>query len=266
MRTDEGYDGWTSEQGPELAYRRRLVGICESPRTIKSGPIAAGVATAVMLAATAVPQLTPKVRPFAAAPIPRATATAAAMESAFPGLATFHLGEGLGPFELDGEGVWDEMSDGSARFSFSLRAALPRPGMVDGGPIGGFDGVLHFRRRLPALAIDPVERRLAVPAMDLVTDAPVVRTTIDDADWHAPAVEVYAAVTGVLSGTGEYAGTVLDVRNAPGVYARRGPAGGKVTSVPTVSAGLLWFLDTDRAIHTLPELGRGWLCVTIDDA
>ena len=181
----------------------------------------------------------------------------------FPGLAAVHLGEDLGTFQIDGEGVWDEMSDGSARMTFSLRSTVPRAGMLDGGPIGGFEGVLHFRRRLPALAVDPVERRLAIPATDLLTAAPVVRTSIDEADWNAPAVEVYAAVTGVLTGTGEFAGTILDVRNAPGVFARRGPTGMEQDHAQTVSAGLLWYLDRDATVLSLPELGRGWLCVAI---
>lgn len=244
---------------PEDAFRP------ERPRRIKSGPIAAVVATVTILAATAVPQMVPPRDNTVRAALPRSTAQVEALGDILPGVPTVDLGAPLGEFDLLELGTWDEMSDGSARFRFRLTPTGPSLNALDGGHTGGFDGQLHFQRRLPAQAVDPSERRMALGGVDVLSEEPMVLVVSDAEAWAAPGVEVYAGVSGTLRGTGDLTGTTLDVRSAPGVFIRRGPfeSGQSLDSIDVIFAGLLWFRDADASVLNIPEMGSGSLSVCI---
>lgn len=194
---------------PETAY------LPARPSRVKVGPLAAVIATAAILAGTAVPDLrTAPPAPVSDEVLLRATSLG----------GTLDLGAGLGRFEALGPGRFQEFEGGRGRVELDLVS------VHDGD--AGLRLSVDLGGRAPAGVDAP---RLFVPAEGRVR--PLLRAERTFADGTA----YYAYGTGELQGVGRLAGHVFELRPNQGTAVRRGTVGettaltGRFTALSTAS-------------------------------
>lgn len=224
-----------AENGPPLLFMGP-----SGRRRVRSGPIAAIVATAVVLAVTALPAAAPRTTPAAPAPKVLTTSPAEPVSRALPMIQLGSPFSGLVP--LPGALV-EGLEDGSERFTFQLREG----DAGDDGP-AVFQGTIEFIR--PVAADDPSaeDLRFFKPREGRLEGEPALRP-VEQRHEILPGSDAFRAARGTLSGVGEYAGIQLTVRTAPGsgVWCPRDRR----------FAHLLWFRDASTIGHAVPDMGMG---------
>lgn len=238
----------TDEPTPETDF------VASGPRRVRGGPIAAIVATAGVLAATAVPAKAPRLSSFGMAPavlvqgLEPVTPVGAAPEIAevVAGVAV-DLGPVIGRFELTETSSYEERADGTVRLVLDLE----RVGKAEAA---GLSGVVEFRTPVATrLALDEGLALLAPRAeADIVPTAQVME------ELPPTGTRLFRAIGGALEGSGALAGYQLSLRVAPGAAARAGRFGATGAAVATP---VVCFLDEVPGGVPEVDLVRGWIAV-----
>lgn len=209
-------------------------------RRVRSGPIAAMLAVAVVLAVTALPAAAPRITPLVPAP---KTLTTSPVEPVSRALAMIQLGSPFSGLVPMPGALLEGLDDGSERLTFQLREA---EASSDGPAV--FHGSIEFLR--PIAADDPGadDLRFFQPREDRLPGEPALRP-VEFRHEVLPGSDAFRAARGELIGVGEYAGVLLTVRTAPGsgVWCPRDRR----------FAHLLWFRDASTIGHAVPDMGMG---------
>lgn len=239
------------QAGPERKMERRPA------RGFRSGPVAAGLATVAILAATALPG-PPKFTPAA----PTAPVTISLASASIPSLAnagTLRLGGGLADFwldEADSAANWLERSDGTASFSVRLVSSLD--------PETCLEGAVTLRGKRSVAALDDASRKLVTATVPQIEGVDPRLEAAEAAHETGRDTEVYTSLAGTLVGSGELEGAAVSLRNVPDTLIRRGSwsgavAGDSVSLDDTVFARVLWLREAGACAMELEDHGRGTL-------
>ena len=238
------------QPGPEeraLDQPRPSADLMEAPnpartarRRIRSGPIAAIVATAVVLGVTALPAAAP--RPARMNP-PARVLTTSSVEQVSQALAVIQLGSPFGSLEPMPGAVLEALDDGTERFTFQLREA-------DAGPDApaAFEGYVQFLRPIDADTPDADGLRFFKPRMNRLVGEPALAPVESRADLLAGST-AFRAASGQLTGLGDHAGVRLTLRAAPG--------SGVWCPDDRRFAHLLWFREASSHGQAVPDMGMG---------
>ncbi|MGK0481796.1 MAG: hypothetical protein ACJAQ3_001774 [Planctomycetota bacterium] len=240
------------EHGVAVEAAPRLCDVPKASRGFRSGPLAAAVATVVILAATALPgPIRPVPAPVAPSPVLR-TLAPVTMPSLME-VGTLSLGGSLAGFALDATGdapVWLEREDGTASLSVKLVSVQD--------PDTFLEGVLEFRARISVEELSQSSRELfAANAAGFPMMPPMLRKVGADSDHEA-----YGSMAGTLVGGGALEGTAVGIRNIPGSAVRRGPwssalDGRMVSFSDTVFARLVWLREAGGGAMEIADAGQG---------
>ncbi|MEM8711233.1 MAG: hypothetical protein AAGG01_09790 [Planctomycetota bacterium] len=224
-------------------------------RGFRSGPVAAGLATAAILAATALPG-PPRFTP-AAPPAAVVRTLGAGSIPELMGAGSLRLGGALEPFHLDeanSSQSWQERGDGTASLEVRLQSSED--------PLTYLEGVLTLRGQRQVDTLDDVSWQLfaaAVPQIEGVEP----RLEAADPAGSGDAL-VYGSLAGSLAGAGQLSGAMIAVRNVPGTLVRRGAwsgsiAGERMELEDTLFARVLWLREPGACAMDLEDHGRGTL-------
>ncbi len=240
---------------PMVHAEPRLRDVPKPFRGVRSGPLAAVVATVGIIAATALPSPAKFSPASAVAPV-MATLALTPMPALGP-IGTVSLEGSLADMVLDmatPESAWIDRGDGSAAFSVKLVAR--------GNEQTYLEGVFDLRGRTSSKELAGVERQLfAASAPDVPGMAPWLGS-VEPSDG----ADVYSSLAGSLIGHGALEGAVVSVRNVPGTAIRRGlwegsVDGEAVVHEDTVFARLVWMREANAAERSIDVGGEGSLGV-----
>lgn len=244
---------------PMVEAAPRIGDVPTTTRGVRSGPIAAVVATAVIVAATALPSPAKFTTPVTT---PAAVSASYSIQDipVLENLESLQLGSSFENFTLFGsECSWDDRADGTS----TLRVRLTS----DQDPSTFLFGDLILKGRVPSDDLEVVSRELF---------AGVAPETPGAGGWlrkagPAPDVDVYTSLAGTLMGAGDLEGATVAVRNLPGTAVRRGPwatSSGRSSASfdDTVFARIIWLRETDNAELSIQSEGGGSLSLYLASA
>ena len=237
---------------PMVEAAPRLSDVPAPIRGFRSGPVAATLATAVIVAATALPSAAS----FEPASLVPAAVTAGYSIDVVPSL------EDLGSLKLEGSfesftlqesgSSWDDRSDSSSILHVRFASS--------DAPDTFLFGDLVLRGRIQSEAMEVAKWELFAGTAPVVAGLDSWLRT----DKPAPKVDIYTSLAGTLMGAGELEGASISVRNIPGTSVRRGPwASGHgdaaVSLSDTIFARIIWLRDTDSSTRGIQSEGGGSL-------
>lgn len=244
---------------PMVEAAPRIGDVPQATRGVRSGPLAAIVATAVIVAATAIPS-TAKFR----SPVTAPSAVSASFNiediPALENLRSLQLGSSFEDFTLFGsECSWDDRADGSS----TLRVRLTS----NEDPSTFLFGDLTLKGRIASDDMEVISRRLFAGAAPQAPGAGGwLRKTGPEPD-----VDVYTSLAGTLMGAGDLEGATVAVRNLPGTAVRRGPWSTSIgrdslSFDDTIFARIIWLRETDSADQPIQSEGGGSLSLYLASA
>ena len=245
---------------PMVEAAPRIGDVPKADRGLRSGPIAAVVATAVIVAATALPSRA-NFTPASMAPAAVSASYSIDGIPALEDLGSIVLKNSFEGFTLQGSDCsWDDRSDGTSTLRVRL-AASDDPGTF-------LFGDLVLRGRTASEDIEVAARELFAGVAPVAPGAGAWLSTAEPASD----VDVYTSLAGTLMGAGDLEGAAVAVRNIPGTSVRRGPwADGDIdhdltatTYEDTVFARVIWLRESDSQVRSIQSEGAGSLSLYLD--
>ena len=246
---------------PMVAAAPRIGDVPRPRRGVRSGPIAAVMATVAIVAATAVPSPSN----FTGPPLAPAAVTASFDIDGIPaleGLGALKLGNSFGGYTLQAsQSSWDDRRDGSSTLRLRLTS--------DVDPSTFLFADFTLQGRTSSTELDVLSRRL----FQGVTSSFIGGEGWLTASEPAMNVDVYTSLSGTLLGAGDLEGTAIEVRNIPGTSVRRGPWTGVLPQASkrgrsrsktvayddTVFARVIWMFEDGGSSEEIQSEGAGTL-------